>query len=296
MKKLTIFTLAAATAFAAPQISHAQNATPVGTEGHFYIELKDAPLSDALEMIFKAAGAPSFSIDEGAKAINIAPITFQNIEWTRAVRLLANQNGFLLQRDPETAAWNVLPRPTAAAADAITGAITAPGTGLPANPFATGRRPRLNGTPPITRANPQAVPGLERTNPFATGGPVMGGTGGGRGQQGGNVAPGTPKNPDAVYRLLPVQHVWAGGIARLFGVQPFSSEDILSPAASGGGAGGRGGGGGNNGGGRGGNNRNGRNSGFGTVSSGRNNGGNNGGGFGGGGFGGGGFNNRNRNF
>ncbi|HEX8551117.1 MAG TPA: hypothetical protein VF681_06120 [Abditibacteriaceae bacterium] len=251
MKKSFVLALVVAAAFSAPQISRAQGtATPAG-EGRFYIELKDAPLSDALEMIFKAAAVPSFSIAEEAKAINIAPITFQNVQWATAVRQLANSNGFFLQRDAETGAYKVNPRqPAAGAAD---NPFATPPGGLPVNPFGGGRpgmnRPTLNGTPPVTRTNRQTTPGR-----------------GGRG--GATSTPSTPRDPNAVYRILPVQHVYVGGIARLFEkAQIIDSTGFLVPQSNSGFGGGGQGGGGFGGGGFG--------------------GGQQGGGFGGGGFGGG---------
>jgi hypothetical protein len=242
----TALALAGIVAAGATRPAQAQGtATPAG-DGRFYIELKDAPLSEALEMIFKAAGNQSFVINEAAKAYNIAPITFNNVLWSSAVRQLANQNGFLVRRDADSGTYFVEPRvPVATGLEGGPGGIPgmpgmmAPGLpgrplqgAAPANPF--GGRP---GTP-TTRVNRQAAPALRPS------------------------AGATTADGDKLYRIIPVQHVYVGGIARLFQqAQVIDSIGFLVPESAtssgfGGGSssfsGNRGGGGGLGGGGWGG--------------------------------------------
>ena len=77
----------------------AQSTITPGGNGRFYVELKDASLADALEMVFKASGNPAHIIDEAAKSVYIASITLPNATADAVIRQLANQNNFLVKKN-----------------------------------------------------------------------------------------------------------------------------------------------------------------------------------------------------
>ena len=228
---------------AAPQPAHAQaTINPVGG-GRFFVELKDASLADALELVFKAAGNTSYIIDDYAKDVNIAAITFNNVQWDSIIRQLANQNNFLVKRN-ETGTYIIEPRnpPSEAGQDERGGM-----RGDPRRPGGAGARPGGAGVAPGA-----ARPGLP-PNPFGapvTGGnftiransqtaPVLGADAGAGGDDEGKQ-----------YHLVLVNHVYVGGIASLFGnATVISTEQFLTPAGAMGGGGGGGGFGGGLGGG-----------------------------------------------
>jgi hypothetical protein len=254
--------VAGALLVSAPQQAQAQGTVnPVGG-GRFFVELKDASLADALELVFKAAGNTSYIIDDYAKDINIAAITFNNVQWDSIIRQLANQNNFLVRRN-ETGTYVIEPRtPPPTENEGGTGNY---GSGRGGNP----RRPPNAG-----------MPGLP-PNPF--GAPVNRGDLSIEARP--QVAPdegdgATDDDEGKEYHLLIVKHVYEGGIASLFGESSIiSTEEFLTPAGSFGSGGSGGAFGGGLGGGIGGI---GGQGGFGGGGF----GGNTGGGFGGGGFGG----------
>ena len=195
---------------------------PAGN-GRFYVELKDASLADALEMIFKAAGNPSHIIDEAAKAVNLGAVTFNNAQWDNVVRQLVNQNNFKLYRNA-SGTYIVEPRVPVAA----TG--TGPGSG---QPFPGGGQPFGAAAPPGPFG--ATVP----ANPF---GGVIRGNGEIRTVTNMQTAPdlssssnGTDSGDDGKeYRLITVRHVYEGGIAILFGkATVVSTEQFVSPSNSG---------------------------------------------------------------
>jgi hypothetical protein len=129
-----IATLVAAGALltSAMQPASAQTAN---TEARVFVELRDASLFDALEMVYRAAGNPSHVIDPSAKAVNIGTATFQNQPWTEIVLTLARQNNFRVRNEGGT--YFVSPRPVP-----TTG-------GFPGGfPGAGGPPPGLGGPPP----------------------------------------------------------------------------------------------------------------------------------------------------
>jgi hypothetical protein len=256
----------------------------------FYVELKDATLADALEMVFKAAGNPSHIIDDSARMVNIANSTFPNHDWHSIVRQLTATYNFRFSRN-EAGTWVIEPRtpppppagfegsggfsgsggsfpgsgrrrgtgsgpgtfPGAAPGGAFGNPVgSQPGANVPANPFGGGNRPAVRNF-----ANPQTAP--------AFGGGAAGGA--------------ATDSEEKTFRILTVKHVYVGGIAGMFkGTGIIPTAPFVSPgfANGGGGIGGK-----NQGGGFGG--------GFGGQQGGFGGGGFGGGGFGGGGFGGGGF-------
>lgn len=91
---------------AAPAL--AQNTAPPSST-RFTVDLKDATLRDALELVFQAAGNPSHIIDPAASQVRIGTVSFKDQEWRDIVRILASQNKFRLRR--ENGSWIVDPRP-----------------------------------------------------------------------------------------------------------------------------------------------------------------------------------------
>jgi hypothetical protein len=72
--------------------------TPAGN-GRFYVELMDASLFDAIQLVLKAAGNPAanYIVDESAKDAPISAITFNNAAWDTIIRRLANESGFVIR-------------------------------------------------------------------------------------------------------------------------------------------------------------------------------------------------------
>lgn len=290
-----------ATAQVAPAAAVGADANDPAGQMRFYVDLKDATLADALEMVFKAAGNPAHIVDDSARLVNVANSTFPNHDWHSIVRQLTGIYNFKFYKN-DAGTWVIEPRVPPAAANGGFGGEGFPGgfsgssspTGnfprggsssggfpsgrgggfnrgqqsgspqgaiVPANPFGSGNRP-----PVRNFVNPQTAPAF------------------GAGAAGGADAGGEEKT----FRILIVKHVYAGGVAALFkeaGLIP--TGPFVSPGYSGGGGGGQNGGfggGGQQGGGGGFGGQQGGGGGFGG-------GGQQGGGFGGGGggFGGGGF-------
>ncbi len=217
----------------------AQNAVAPAVGGRLsVVELRDTSLADALEMIFRAAGNPSHIIDESAQNVPIPSVTLNNITWEAAVRNLANLNDYKVSRNG-SGAYVVEPRNPVPVGDGSEGglpfgpAATEGPRGVPSNPFiGRPRRPRTQAAPSIrTFANSQTRP--------SRGGRAGGATEGRR------------------YQVIVLQHVYGGGIARLFGAPIVTTENFLNPDlrqnkllyprlsinGSGGGGGGGGGGG-----------------------------------------------------
>lgn len=209
------------------------------------IEFKDASLRWALEMLFRADNTPSYSVDPAAEEISIGTLTLQNITVRNAITQLLNQNNYKLSRGVN-GVYLVEPR------EPVIGELgegefpvnprgaenTAPG-----NPFgAFGGRP----TPPRnprTQTNRQILPAIRTQGNFQTAPRVGGG-------RGGTTDQATLQPP------IIVKHIYAGGIALLFGGSVLPTLPFVAPAsaAQGGGQGGQGGfgGGGQGGGGQGG--------------------------------------------
>jgi hypothetical protein len=225
----------------------AQSAIAPAGDDRFYVELKDSLLSDALEMVFRAAGNPSHIIDDAAKSINVAPIVFNNVAWDSVVRQMANQNGFKMTRNMQ---GTYIIEPRAPAVDSGFSEGGSPGAGFPGGGFGNGFRGGFPGggglggagsSVPPSGWNPgasgtqssgwgsrrrqglggqSAVPG----NPFGSGAissttrvnpqtvPFFGGGGG----TGGTTTTTTDAAADKDFHIIPVNHVYVGGILSLF--------------------------------------------------------------------------------
>lgn len=243
----------------------AQNTITPGGNGRFYVELKDATLADALEMVFKASGNPAHIIDEAAKSVRIASVTLPNATADAVIRQLANQNNFLVKKN-SAGATVIEPRAPVIPPDAM----GMPGMPVPGVP---------GGRPGIVPANPFGVSLEEAPEPTTIANAQFGrGNNRNRNNRGGNRNRRSRAewNKNGRYRLLVVRHTYAGGIARLFAngdVLPTEALIMPESAANSGGGMGMGG----------------QVSGFGSGRGGGGFGGGMGGGFGGGGIGGGGF-------
>ena len=296
-KAISISVLVGGILLAAVPQAHAQNASNL--EGRLaVVEIKDASLKDALELIFKSAGVNSYLIDDTAAAVQIPDMVRQNISAGDLARQLVRNGDFILSRNAGDGVYTVKPRnptPLGGEEGGFPGGFQGgfPGGGnfqggggfqrggnqgggrnnVPSNPFgsfgaSTTGRPLI--TPKIeARANSQTRPRV----------PGAGGT------------TGTTTKGPTEFNFITIRHVYVGGIASLFAnSEIITSEQFVSPEPSsnfGGGnnsGGGFGGGGGGFGGGVssfGGNSGGGFGGGFGGNSGGGF-GGNSGGGFGGG--------------
>ena len=195
------------------------------------IEFKDASLRWALEMLFKADNTPSYSIDPLAEEVPIGALTLQNITVRNAMNQLLNQNNFKLSRGVN-GIYVVEPREPPASE--LGGESTFPGNprgggsdrNVPGNPFgAFGGVPATRGGVPATRGgdprsrnqiNRQILPALRtqsnsQTRPF-----------------GGGAADDTTPPPP---QLIQIKHIYAGGIALLFGGSVLPTLPFVAPAS-----------------------------------------------------------------
>jgi|GEM_PF-3054918 len=221
--------IAGACMLGASSMAHAQTVITPVSNNRYYIELKDVSLADALELIFKAAGNPDHTIDEAAKHYFISSLTLTNVAWDDAVMQLVNSKGFKLTRpNGKTYTIKAPPPPPQQMPGEFPGE-----PGMPNNPFGAS----LNDSPEVnTVANAQ-----------------FGGRGnrGGRNSRGGRNNRSDPNSPpydieNGTYQLLLVNHIYVGGLARLFDVGTVvPTEEIVYPESilsSGGMSGGIGGG------------------------------------------------------
>lgn len=170
----------------------AQEANAAG-EARLVVDLRDASLDDALNMIFKAVGDPTHSIDPAAKTFNIG--TYHNQEpkaWNDIVRTLANMGNFSMRRDPGDGSWRIELR--AAPTNPNFPGGMSPGM----NPSGMNPSGMNNGTQPnITTFGARSMSSV-RVSPQIT-----------PRRRTGNASGGT-------FVLIPVEHVYSGSIALLF--------------------------------------------------------------------------------
>ena len=277
--------LLGATLFTSSSVRAQNNVSPATGGRLAVVDIKDATLKDALDLVFDSAGIKSRSIDASASQVFVPDVVRSNIAWDDLVRSLCLTYDYKFSRNRD-GLYVIEPRQPVGlfnpdGSQAFPGEGGFPGQGgfpqqggfpgrgatgsAPANPFGFGGAPQGN-TRNFSRG--KMVPDVQtRTNSQTT--PRVGGRGGGRATTG--------RDPDKPlrYRIIRVKHVYSGGIAQLFaGGDIIPTEVFVTPGDSNSLAGGNN----NNGGGQGSNN------GFGGQGS------NGGGGFGGGGggFGGGG--------
>jgi hypothetical protein len=283
--------------FALPVAAQAvapQSAVSPSGNGRFFVELKDATLEDAINMVLKAAGNPgNYTVDPQAHDVQIGSVTFANAAWDSIIRSLANQNGFTVRLVSD---GSKIVEPRAPVFTEGFGGYAGSGGGYPGSGSSS------------SGGYPGGSYGGSSSGGYPGGGSSSGGYpgagGGGRARRSSSAYPGTgaglPSNPfndprsqaaqrtrrSAViqqfadpqtapslgggtaadegkdYHLVPVRHVYVGGIAKLFSnAEVIGTEDFLIPDGAmeggmggmmGGGMGGMGGGMGGMGGGMGG--------------------------------------------
>ena len=272
-----------------PSIASAQNNVTPATGGRLaVVDIKDATLKDALDLVFDSAGIKSRSIDASANAIFVPDLVRSNIAWDDLVRSLCLTYNYRFSRnsdglyviEPRVPVGLVNPDGSPGTPQGGLPGSTGRGgtTAAPANPFGFGGAPRGGQT---NRGNRLMVPGVEtRSNLQTT--PRAGGRRGGT-----TTARGGGSNEPVQYTIIRVRHVYSGGIAYLFeGGEIIPTAPFVSPPDGVGGSIGSGGSGGGGGGSFGGGGGSGIGGDGGFGGGGGIGGG--GGGFGGGGFGGGG--------
>lgn len=188
-------------------------------DARMFVDLRDSSLFDALDMVFRAAGISNYKIDDRGRNVTIGKASFTDKKWDDVVRVLANDNGFRLRKIGGT--YTVDPKPAPAGTGypgmmpgGYPGMMPGMSGGFPgSNPAGNiqtfgGRKMSLE-----TRPSPQILPG--------------GGNFGG----GGNQQRRAPSSNE--FRLLTVQHVYAGGIVRLFeDASVLSTREFLVPEAA----------------------------------------------------------------
>lgn len=211
--------------------SLAQNVITPSGNGRFYVELKDASLADALEMVFKASGNTAYIIDEAAKTVNIGAVSFPGAAADAIVRQLANQNNFKVSKN-KSGAFVIEPRaPIIPPSEwGMPDDLEMPGAprqgaprGVPANPFGVSLEEN-----PQTKTIANAQFGARNT----------------RNRNTRNSRFNREFNPKGEYSLVVIRHTYAGGIARLFSNGDVIPTELLvypeSALNSGGGLGGGG--------------------------------------------------------
>lgn len=215
MKKvMTVRTWVALTALAGTSVlSGAQSVSAqqvsATSSTRFSVDLKDATLRDALELVFQAAGNPPHVIDPAANQVRIGSVSFKDQEWRDIVRTLANLNKFRFRR--ESGSWIIDPRV------AVSGA----------------QRPRTFGTSTSSSFQMRDKAGfsVETRSNRQTGGQGGGGGGGGGSTQSlDKPAAVDSNNPWSIIEPL---HIYAGTIALFFqGGTVATTESFIVPSVA----------------------------------------------------------------
>lgn len=214
--------LLTACALTTPRAAHAQETQQ--QEARMFVDLRDSSLFDALDMVFRAAGVNNYKIDDFGRNVTIGKASFNDKKWDDVVRVLANDNGFRLRKVGGT--YIVDPRPAPV------------GSGYP------GGYPGM--TPGMPGGYPGMMPGMSGGyNGANPAGNIT--TFGGRKMSletrpssqilpgGGNFGGNNQRRPPASgeFRLLTMQHVYAGGIALLFeGSTVLTTRQFIVPQAA----------------------------------------------------------------
>ena len=109
-KSLKSLAVCATTLFSMGAVSSpvlSQAAAP-NSEARFSVDIKDANLLDALELVFIAAGNPSRNIDASARSVKLGTVSFKNQPWRDIVRTLTSLNKFKFSK--RDGVWLVEPR------------------------------------------------------------------------------------------------------------------------------------------------------------------------------------------
>lgn len=208
MKKvMNIGTWAALTALAGTSVLNgvqSASAQEASSSTRFSVDLKDATLRDALELVFQAAGNPPHVIDPAASQVRIGSVSFKDQEWRDIVRTLANLNKFRFRR--ESGSWIIDPR-SAARTSRTFSSTTA--SSFQMRDF----------TAKLRTAAAKTDFSVETRSSRQAGGNQGGGGGGGAGGGGGSnqsldkPAPVDSNNPWTIIEPL---HIYAGAIALFF--------------------------------------------------------------------------------
>ena len=252
------------TALLMPALAQAQsNVTPASGGRLAVVDIKDATLKDALDLVFDSAGIKSRSIDASASFVYVPDVVRSNIAWDDLVRSLCLTYDYKFSRNRD-GLYVIEPRVPVGfnpdGGEGFPGQGGFPGSGrlfqgqggfpsrggfqggvtsAPANPFGFGGAPQG----PRTFGNRQMLPEVQtRSNSQTT--PRVGTRGGGRSTTGGRST-----DEPLKYTIVRVRHVYSGGIAELFsnGTR-IPTELFVTPGQVGGTNGGQGGIGGGQGG------------------------------------------------
>ena len=98
------------------QAQAAAGTQSTASAARFSVDIKDATLMDALQLVFMAANERSYSIDAAAKSVRVGTLSFKDQPWRDIVRTLTSLNKFRFAR--LNGVWVVEPRPNAASASA----------------------------------------------------------------------------------------------------------------------------------------------------------------------------------
>lgn len=227
MKRATnVKTWAALTAFAGASVlggvqsASAQDSSS-SSSTRFSVDLKDATLRDALELVFQAAGNPPHVIDPAANQVRIGSVSFKNQEWRDIVRTLANLNKFRFRRESGT--WIIDPRSSASGAQRNRPFSTTTASSFQMRDFAA----------EPNNAGVKADFSVETRSSRQTGG--QGGQGG---QGGGTGTTQSLEKPLAVdsnnpWSIIEPVHIYAGAIALFFeGGTVATTESFIVPSAA----------------------------------------------------------------
>ncbi len=217
MKKvMTVRTWVALTALAgtsvlsgAQSVSAQQGSATSSTR--FSVDLKDATLRDALELVFQAAGNPPHVIDPSANQVRIGSVSFKDQEWRDIVRTLANLNKFRFRR--ESGSWIIDPRVAASGA----------------------QRPRTFGTSTASSFQMRDKAGfsIETRSSRQTGGRGGGGGGGGGGGSTQSLDKPAAVDSNNPWSIIEPLHIYAGSIALFFeGGTVATTEAFVVPSAA----------------------------------------------------------------
>ena len=100
----------------------AARAKTTASSARFSVDIKDATLMDALELVFMAANERSYSIDAAAKSVRVGTLSFKDQPWRDIVRTLTSLNKFRFART--NGVWVVEPRASNVSGNAIYGTST----------------------------------------------------------------------------------------------------------------------------------------------------------------------------
>ena len=182
----------------------AAGAKPTASSARFSVDIKDATLKDALDLVFMAANERSYYIDAAAKSVRVGTLSFKDQPWRDIVRTLTSLNKFRFART--NGVWVVEPRASNVSESAIYGTSTR--ASAKQSDFSVERR-----------------------------GSAQFGTGSGSGGSGGSGTTNVTVLPTPVvvqsnspWTIIEPNHTYAGALALFFqGAVVFSTEEQVIP-------------------------------------------------------------------